>query len=345
MDIKKITWACALIFAVIASASCKKEEEAASKPYLSGSLTISASRYILPNTTVEFTPSGVKHPEGKGVGYYFKVTPGMDKADTVKFDNASGDSTFKYTFGDSLGMYTVTATAYADGYYTSSATKYISIIDPSLEGTIKGTGILATDPSIKDKRDGTVYYYTTIVNGSVKTDWFRNNLAYRGSGRPYVNEDIMSEVTGRFYSQEEALTACPEGWRLPSENDWVNLAKALGDVNADTKKDFKGIAGSLMVNGTINKDVLWEFWPEVKITNSSKLSVLPFGFLNIEGDRFAGMNEYATFWTSDKMEDKGYEYGIYRYIVNKGVGLPDVLCGKADRNTFGTTVRCVRDAE
>lgn len=345
MDIKKITWACALIFAIIASASCKKEEETAKKPYLSGSLTISASRYILPNTTITFTPTGVTHPDGKGLGYIFKVSPGMDKADTVKFDDVPGDSTFRYTFGDSLGMYTVTATAYADGYYSSSATKYISIIDPSLDGTIKGTGILASDPSITDPRDGIVYYYATIDNGGVRTDWFRNNLAYRGAGQPYVNEDIMSEVTGRFYSQEEALTACPEGWRLPSEDDWVNLAKALGDKEAVPMKDFKGIAGSLMVNGTINTDILWEFWPEVTITNSSKLAVLPFGYLNIEGGRFTGISDYATFWTSEKVEDKGYEYGIYRYIVNKGAGLPDVLCGKADTKSFGTTVRCVRDAE
>lgn len=345
MSIKKITWASALIFAIIASTSCKEKDEETTKLYLDGTLTISVDRYILPNTTVTIDPTGVTHPEGNEIGYCFKVTPGMDVADTVKFADTPGDKTISYTFGDSLGMYTISVTAFATGYSSSYASKNISIVDPSLDGTVKGTGILATDPHITDSRDGSVYYYTGIESDGVRTDWFRNNLAYKGAGVPYLNEEIMSEITGRYYNWEEARTACPEGWRLPGEADWVKLAKALGDKDAEAKKDFKGIAGALMADGTINTDELWEFWPEVKITNSSKLVFLPFGYLNIDGDRFTGFYNYAAFWTADSIDENGQTYGLYRYIVNKGVGLPDVLCGKADTKSFGTTIRCVRDAE
>ena len=94
---------------------------------------------------------------------------------------------------------------------------------------------------------------------------------------PYANADIMSDVFGRFYSYEDALTACPEGWRLPTEEDWIALGKALGST-ADKYGVLKGVAPKVMTDATFNGVDMWAYWPAVgTLTNESKFSAIPAG--------------------------------------------------------------------
>ena len=58
-------------------ASCDKEEEATVSPSLEGALSFYAPSFIEPGQTLTLTPKGIEHPEGKGVGYYWKVSPVM----------------------------------------------------------------------------------------------------------------------------------------------------------------------------------------------------------------------------------------------------------------------------
>ena len=54
-----------------------------------------------------------------------------------------------------------------------------------------------------------------------------------------------------------------------------------------------------------------------------------------------GVYEYAAFWTADSVEgEDGMAY--YRYMV---ATQPDLFISKGDKDNFGASVRCVRNAE
>ena len=339
-----------LATAVLMSAVSCKDDETESLPSLDGMLTFDLPAFIQPKEVLIMKPKGLKHPDGKIIGYYWKVTPGMTQNDTTRYENGltidghESDGSFRYHFSDSLGTYTVSCYGFADGYNSGYASSFTTVVKGGLDGSITETGIVENDSKITV--DGTDYYYTSH-NG---LDWFRNNLANPSYGASYTNTDAMLDVFGNFYSYEEAVKACPEGWRLPSDAEWAALANKLDpEANAVAGGLFKGIAADLMANVKFNGTEMWEYWPNVgELTNSSKLAFIPAGYANL-GERneegryptatFFGVYEYAAFWTADKVEgDENMAY--YRYII---CDQPDIQIGKGDVNTFGANVRCVRE--
>ncbi len=49
----------------------------------------------------------------------------------------------------------------------------------------------------------------------------------------YENNENNCAVFGRLYDYPSALIACPEGWKLPSDEDWQNLEKSIGMNKAE----------------------------------------------------------------------------------------------------------------
>ena len=71
--------------------------------------------------------------------------------------------------------------------------------------------------TITDPRDG--YRYPVVAIGDLR--WFAENLRFRtGDSRCYENDEANCEDHGRLYRLDDALKACPAGWRVPSEADW-----------------------------------------------------------------------------------------------------------------------------
>ena len=335
MSLRKLN---SLVFAaafVIAVASCKKDKETESLPSLSG-LSFECPSFVASGQAVRMTPGGVKHPEGGVVGYYWKVTPTMSSYDTT--------DVYVHWFSDTLKTYTVSCYAFAEGYTGTSYSRDVMVVKSGLGGSLTDTGIKAGDKKIT--YDGIDYYYEKIGN----LDWFRNNLASASCGTPYVNEEITSDIFGRFYNYNEAKTACPAGWRLPTEDDWMSLAEAIGVSVEDKYEPFADVASKLLANAAFNGETMLEYWPEVgDIDNESRLSLMPFGFANLgnataEGKypsaSFEGFYDYSVYWTADETDD-GSGKAYYRYLISDQ---PDMFVGQGDVNTFGASVRCVRDA-
>lgn len=339
MSLRKLNsllFAAVLVFAVV---SCKDDEATTSAlPSLEGTLEVKVPEFVAPGDEILIKPFGVTHPEGGEIGYCWRVSPTMPDNDTLPKN--------KYIPTDTLQTVTLYCYAFADGYTTSSASYTITVVKGGLDGSLQGLQIRKSDPSILV--DGKRYYYKKIGD----KEWFRTNLANPASGVPFRNSSVMTDVFGNFYNYEDALTACPEGWRLPSEEDWLSLVKAYGAPASLEKYELiPDIAAKLMADATFNELELWEYWPQVgMITNATGMAVVPAGYANI-GDKnqdgkypyaiFSGVYEYAVFWTSDVVVDET-DKAYYRFIVSNQ---PSMAVGKGDRKSFGASVRCVRDAK
>ena len=346
MSLKKLNRIALLALLTISAASCKDDDETTSLPQLSG-LTFSCPEYVMPEQTIKMTPRGTVHPDGEGIGYHWKVTPSMSKSDTTRLENGlspdgkESDGSFTFTFSDTLGKYNVTCYAFASGHTGDAHSITVNVVKGGIDGSITNTGIAGEDPNFVS--DGQTYYYTTIGG----TDWLRRNISDSSCGVAYFNCEAASDVFGRYYSHEEAMNVCPEGWRLPTEDEWIELCKAVGAADAERLSSVSGVTSKLMANAHFNDMLMTEYWPEVgEITNDSKLSLIPSGFANLGNGRdgrypeatFEGMDKYAVVWTADVVEnEEGMAY--YRYIINDQ---PDLMIGKGDRKSFGASVRCVR---
>ncbi|MCB0555334.1 MAG: caspase family protein [Phaeodactylibacter sp.] len=75
-----------------------------------------------------------------------------------------------------------------------------------------------------DTRDSR-YYRTVELGGQL---WMAQNLNYQGSGLCYNKQDTICEKTGKLYTWEEAMKACPEGWRVPTDDEWWSMTALYG---------------------------------------------------------------------------------------------------------------------
>jgi uncharacterized protein (TIGR02145 family) len=133
-----------------------------------------------------------------------------------------------------------------------------------------------------DKRDGQVYR-TVKIGEQV---WMAENLKYKGDFTSYCyeNDDENCEKYGRMYSPDDAKTACPEGWRLPSAQDFV-------DLEDNTGKDMTALRTT-------------EGWESGNGSDLYGFSLYPAGRYSIIGNtlKFVQMGVAAYLWTDTESE-------------------------------------------
>jgi uncharacterized protein (TIGR02145 family) len=58
----------------------------------------------------------------------------------------------------------------------------------------------------------------------------------------YADDTLQCRETGRLYPWQDAQTACPAGWHLPSKTEWQDLALNAGgyQLNFKTPPDIVG---------------------------------------------------------------------------------------------------------
>ena len=119
------------------------------------------------------------------------------------------------------------------------------------------------EQTLVDGRDGTFYKFTKIGNQI----WMAENLNYESNGSwCYGNETKNCDIFGRLYTWATAVDSarriCPEGWHLPTPEEWTILFTAVGG---------KETAGKVLKS----TDVSWS--NNGMGTNTFGFSVLPAG--------------------------------------------------------------------
>ena len=174
--------------------------------------------------------------------------------------------------------------------------------------------------SFTDSRDG--HDYKTIKLGDQM--WMGENLAFKTDDGCWVYEGVdgFAETYGYLYSWEVAKDVCPDGWRLPTDSEFVILWGFLGGSETD--------GGKLKETGT-------DHWnsPNAGATNSSGFTAISSGKSgDNEHKMYLGLMAY--FWTSeDYDDDMGASWALYSAKAEfTRYGLP-----KED----GVSVRCLKE--
>lgn len=164
------------------------------------------------------------------------------------------------------------------------------------------------EPSmLVDERDGQEYKIFESGDGSW---WMSQNLNFATPGSwCYDLEDEKCADWGRLYTWDEAVIACPEGWHLPSDEEWSALLNYYGGTH---------YAGKALKEG-----------------GQSGFNAQLSGYRDKAG-YFGKINESAYYWSATE-HDQGYASfkGIYKSVDNVGT----YTYPKQD----GFSVRCVKN--
>ena len=81
-----------------------------------------------------------------------------------------------------------------------------------------------------------------------------------GESMCYNDSYTYCEECGRFYQYADALKACPEGWHLPTDNDWIVLEISMGMYGTEARASGwrgtpPGQAPLLMIGGKSGLDL------------------------------------------------------------------------------------------
>ena|GEM_PF-588480 len=242
---------------------------------------------------------------GTGTWYILSGEGGM-------LDNAySASGTFSGIAGESYILrWTVSnecGSAY-DEVRVSFVPVSVSDIDNNTYNVVKiGYQIWMTE-NLRTTRynDGTAI---PMVTGN--SEWASLN---HGGWSYYGNNVTYNNVYGKLYNWHAVNTGklCPQGWKVPTNEDWTQLINYLGgDDLADEKA--KSITGWGVLTG---------------ITNVSGFSGLPGGYRHEDGS-FGGRGNFGAWWSSVSynVDNAWFRYlsddnsSFYSYYYNKKRGL------------------------
>ncbi len=401
MILKKTHLVLAAAVLAAASVSCNKDNSE-TLPTLDGNLYLrGVPTYVKAGdeTVFHIEPYGVTHPDGYGIGYRWRLTPPSgSEYTTSKEENGDGDGAFDINIhensGDTLRTLTLTCEAFADGYSGKSTSYSIVVVASGENGSIQHAGYDFTGSKVS--HDGIDYLVYTAPDGKT---WMKQNLAYDGEdpdnkvGAPFQDSEAMSDVFGRFYTWEEALGIepgetpaggnvqgiCPDGWHIPSDEEWTALANATMvyagydgwtpiDSSANWAADGYKVSREFMAGEILRDDIqesdddydsdieygkearsatfntdteLWQYVNAVgDPTNRSGISAIPVGYARRTNGMWSFYGNYEYAIFWTSSYDPESGKAICRVINNES---PDVYMESHDRSSFAASVRCVKD--
>jgi len=155
------------------------------------------------------------------------------------------------------------------------------VADENMRGTIKPIENLTENKEVEnswtDKRDGQVY--KTVKIG--EQIWLAENFRFATPAAL----DTKNPLHGIFYSWEQAIAACPEGWHLPSKAEWEKLVEISG--------------GRYELGNFLKSADGWYNNQGGKKSNG--FNAYPAGEYREMDKSFWHVNYYTSFWTADDL--------------------------------------------
>jgi uncharacterized protein (TIGR02145 family) len=214
------------------------------------------------------------------------------------------------------GNYTVQLIASNDfGSDTEIKNNYITVTGEIITGTFN------------DPRDGQIYNTVEIDNQT----WFSENLNFETTNSWwYDNDPANGDIYGRLYTWQAAMSACPTGWHLPSDDEWKELEIYMGMSQSEADAiEWRGTNQGKQMKSTSG------WYDNGNGINSIGFTALPGGYRFNDGS-FQHLGERGTFWSSSESSGTNawYRNPSYNYA---GVYRNDF------RKTNSYSVRCIKD--
>ncbi len=299
-----------------------------------GSASFVMPLYLLKSQNFELTATGVSYPT-EGLSYSWKAEGFTPEEITGKSVTLQAPAT--------LGSYTITLTISHPDYNQTAGNRSTQVIDPN--DPLSFSGVVNGSSSIVDSRDGRKYYYKKIGN----LDWFTSNLAWEGAGKYYGTAAALNEITGALYSWDEATSGvsstglgggvqgiCPEGWSIPTREDWEDFATAINGSPLPFYNSWEGLGEMVSANASLNGNNLWKYSPNNEKSNPVEWNALPGGSSTNGFKSFSNFGLFGFWWSGT---EKNSTEGEYRYIHFDNSNFSHSYGGKS---FVAASVRCVR---
>jgi uncharacterized protein (TIGR02145 family) len=199
-----------------------------------------------------------------------------------------------------------------------------------------------------DSRDGQVY--KTVKIGT--QTWLAQNLNYaeQQGSKCYRDYEGNCEIYGRLYNWETAMKACPSGWHLPTDEEWITLCRTVGGSenekinSADLYVEHKTAGAKLKAKtGWLEPD---DDGFKAIGTDEYGFSALPGGWGYLDGDfgdrnelePYANVRRHGSWWSATSISSG---HGIRWSMENdkESVTRYSISVNKKDYRS----VRCVKD--
>ena len=212
--------------------------------------------------------------------------------------------------------------------------------------------------TMTDNRDGKKYR-TVNIGEQV---WMAENLDYEGDGIGHCYDDVPEncETGGRLYKWDVARDVCPEGWHLPSKEEFETLLDAVKLVYDEYDKEQYSLADMFKATSGWKND--YTSWTQG--LDKVGFSAVPAGGKHIYSYRmpeynFAGSAAFFLTSTEHSADEvyimqlnlevfsddsyESYEHGVslvHDYELTDLDGCPHYDTKKSE-----FSVRCLKDAE
>ncbi|MFW6350842.1 MAG: FISUMP domain-containing protein [Bacteroidota bacterium] len=150
-------------------------------------------------------------------------------------------------------------------------------------------------------------YKTVNINGVL---WMAENLALLVKDSWFYQDDARyGSKHGMLYTWQAAMETCPQGWKLPSVEDWQQMINSFGNESRAVSDILEGRSNGLNI---------------------------PFsGYRTQHGD-FLSLDRAADFWTST---EAGESNAWLRYIIYKKEKVFKII----DDKRCGFSVRYIKE--
>jgi uncharacterized protein (TIGR02145 family) len=153
--------------------------------------------------------------------------------------------------------------------------------------------------------------------------WTTDNLSV-GIDQSYCYGDAEANCRryGRLYTWESARRGCQslgDGWRLPTDDEWRQLAKHYGGVYEDTNHNGKAAFTALLVGG------------------NSGFNALLGGNRDSDNGQYARLEAHGIYWTASETDPASAVF------YNFGKGSQALYRQRAGNKQMAVSARCVRD--
>lgn len=188
-----------------------------------------------------------------------------------------------------------------------------------------------TTGSFVDERDGHNYKWVKIGDQT----WMAENLTYDTGDGCWVYEynNEYEKKYGRLYSWDAAMAASPNGWHLPSDAEWKQLAEYISTQHGGiTKQDNQWPFIGTMLKASSG----WS--NDGNGTDDYGFNALPAGTYDSYPDEFWGIGDRCYWWTatpSEHITNGAYLRGV---IYRK-----NLLFRDEEGKSYGVSMRCVKD--